>query len=454
MSDFDASLLHLAAGLIQEHRETAPNVLPRASVADLETRLKAIDFAEPIQAEALLPWIAEHLQLGNVHTTHPRYFGLFNPSTHPITVAADAMVAGFNPQLAAASHAFGALTIERHTLAVFQRLLGHTPGADVANFTSGGAEANHSGVLAAAISRLQGFADGETQGARCYVSEHAHDSFAKIVKFCGLGREALVRVPTDSDRRMDVEALRNAVDHDRARGLRPFIVVGTAGTTAFGAIDPLPDLASFCAAEDLWFHVDAAWGGAGIVSPRLEPLFEGIERADSVTLDAHKWLSVPMGAGMFFCRHAEACQEAFGVDAVYMPPRRAEMPDPYTSTMQWSRRFIGLKVFSALANLGLRGLAEHIERQCALADRLAELALERGYRVEAHSPLALVVLTKPGLAIPYETWLERIYAHNDAWVSLVPLGDGRKGIRACVTHYATQASDLERLLEIMDAAAG
>lgn len=439
---------------MQEHREKAPNVLPLASVADLEARLAPFDFVEPTVAEALLPWIAEHLQLGNVHTTHPRYFGLFNPSTHPITVAADAMVAGFNPQLAAASHAFGALTIERHTAAVFQRLLGHTPGADVANFTSGGAEANHSGVLAAAISRLQGFADGETHGARCYVSEHAHDSFAKIVKFCGMGRGALVRIPLDENRRMNLRALCNAVDDDRAKGLRPFIVVGTAGTTAFGAIDPLPDLAALCAAQGLWFHVDAAWGGAGMLSPRLKPLFEGIEHADSVTLDAHKWLSVPMGAGMFFCRDADACREAFGADAVYMPPGRAEMPDPYTSTMQWSRRFIGLKVFAVLAHHGLPGLAQRIERQCALADRLAELAPERGYKVEAHSPLALIVLTKPGLAIPYETWLERIYAHNDAWVSLVPLGDGRKGIRACVTHYGTQESDLKRLLDIMDAAAG
>src|SRR5438132_2091413 len=118
------------------------------------------------------------------------------------------------------------------------------------------------------------------------------------------------------------------------------MVVGTAGTTAAGAIDPLIDLAQFCQAEALWFHVDAAWGGAAILSPRLRGHLAGIDLADSITCDAHKWFSVPMGAGMFFCRHAEVVAEAFRAETFYMPQKTGAVSDPYTSSVQWSRRFI------------------------------------------------------------------------------------------------------------------
>ena len=129
------------------------------------------------------------------------------------------------------------------------------------------------------------------------------------------------------------------------------MVVGTAGTTAAGAIDPLPELARFCRSENLWFHVDAAWGGAAIISPRLRDYLAGIDGADSITCDAHKWFSVPMGAGMFFCRHPDAVREAFRAETSYMPPRQTGRWTIRTSpSVQWSRRFIGLKLFLALAS--------------------------------------------------------------------------------------------------------
>ena len=113
---------------------------------------------------------------------------------------------------------------------------------------------------------------------------------------------------------MDLEDLKRRVAEDRKNGLAPFMVVGTAGTTAAGVIDPLPELGRFCRAKSLWFHVDAAWGGAAIISPKLKHHLAGIEAADSITCDAHKWFSVPMGAGMFFCRHPERVAEAFRAD--------------------------------------------------------------------------------------------------------------------------------------------
>ena len=153
---------------------------------------------------------------------------------------------------------------------------------------------------------------------------------------------------------MDARALAEQIRADRARGFAPLLVVGTAGTTNAGTIDPLPELADICAGEGLWFHVDAAWGGAAAMSDRLRPLLDGIERADSVTWDAHKWLSVPVSAGMFFCRNRAAVEAAFTVDAAYVPPKRdAQARDGLSTSLQWSRRFIGLKVFMVLAENGI-----------------------------------------------------------------------------------------------------
>src|SRR5262249_1368544 len=183
---------------------------------------------------------------------------------------------------------------------------------------------------------------------------------------------------------------------DRGSGLLPFLVVGTAGTTNAGAIDPLPDLAALCRDEGLWFHVDAAWGGAAAVSDRLRPLLAGIERADSATGDAHKWLSVPVSAGMFFCRHRAPLEAAFGVQAAYVPPKRdTEAPDNLRTSLQWSRRFMGLKVFMVLAEQGLGGVAARIDHQAAMGDLLRARLRGRGFVLLNDTPPPGVCFTHP-----------------------------------------------------------
>ena len=153
-----------------------------------------------------------------------------------------------------------------------------------------------------------------------YLTGEAHHGFNKIAHMTGIGRRAVRQVKTDRRLKLDVDSLRRQVRQDREDGWAPFLVVGTAGTTAAGVIDPLPDIAQFCREESLWFHADAAWGGAAILSPALKENLAGIEQADSITCDAHKWLSVPMGCGMFFCRHRESVARAFHADVTYMSP--------------------------------------------------------------------------------------------------------------------------------------
>ena len=283
------------------------NVTPALIRSELEQRYT---FDKPIPLETLTADVSSLLRKWDLHVTHPRYFGLFNPSVRQAGIVADALVALYNPQLAVWSHAPVANEIEKLTLRVFTEAIGFNHETTMANFTSGGAEANFSAVLAALIQRFPGMAESglASLGSRpiIYLTGESHHSFVKIARMTGLGTQALHEIPTDNHFTMNAGALESQIDADRKAGCFPFMVVGTAGTTGAGLVDPLARIAEVAGRLHLWFHVDAAWGGSAALSPRLRPVLHGIEHADSVTWDAHKWLSVPMGAGMFFCRHPEA----------------------------------------------------------------------------------------------------------------------------------------------------
>lgn len=426
-----------------------PNVTPEEIRSYLASRY---DFSRPAPLEAIVADVEEMMRRWHVQVTHPRYFGLFNPSVTVASVVADTLVAAFNPQLATWRTSPAANEIERHTLSWLAGRFG-LPGDAVANFTSGGAEANLSAVV---VALTRAFPEYGERGLRSiagtptiYLTGESHHSFNKIAHMTGLGRAALRTVAIDGRLRMDVGDLAKQVATDRGNGHAPFMVVGTAGTTAAGAIDPLPELAAFCRSEGLWLHVDAAWGGAAILSPRLRGYLAGIEAADSITCDAHKWFSVPMGAGMFFCRHAESVRAAFHAETSYMPDTTAgPVLDPYTSTTQWSRRFIGLKLFLALAERGESGYVEMIEHQTRMGDLLRESLKRAGWTIVNASPLPLVCFTREGV-VP-SALLKTLYERQIAWMSEVRLGNRTDPVlRACVTSYRTSESDVEQVVEQM-----
>src|SRR5918998_6925680 len=397
--------------LIERHLEDLGDrrVAPELSYAEFEERLRGFDFGAPVALGELVDAVGDLLGEGIVHTSHPRYFGLFNPAPTFAAILADALVAAFNPQLAATSHAPAAVATERHVLSFLGDCLG-LPGA-VGSFTSGGAEANLTGLL---VALERHFPEATEHGLAAvgerptfYVSGEAHDSFVKAARMTGLGQRAARPVPVAADLRLDVEALRTAVERDRAAGERPFLAVATAGTTAGGIVDPLPAVADVCAEHGLDLHVDAAWAGGAALSERLRPVLDGIERADSVTVDAHKWLSAPMGAGVFITRHSRDLTSTFRVAAGYMPS--AESTDPYLTSAQWSRRFIGLKVSMSLPAAGRAGYAAQIERDCGLGDRLRERLRDRGWELVGETPLPVVCFV-PGDAVAGPPELARIAA--------------------------------------------
>jgi glutamate/tyrosine decarboxylase-like PLP-dependent enzyme len=427
-------------------------IVPSVTAAEIRAYLNSrYDFSKAHDLEEAASDVERMLREWQVQVTHPRYLGLFNPSVTSASIVADTLVAMYNPQLASWRTSPAANEIEAHTLGWLRSKFG-LPEQSASTFTSGGAESNLSAVTVALTQMVPAY--GETGLAALkaspvlYLSGEAHHSFNKIAHITGLGRAAIRRVATDERLQMDLDDLARQVSMDRGAGYNPFMVVGTAGTTGAGAIDPLSRLAQYCRSENLWFHVDAAWGGAASISPRLRGYLAGIEDADSITCDAHKWFSVPMGAGMFFCRHPDAVAQAFRADTSYMPGRSADsVSDPYTSSIQWSRRFIGLKLFLSLAHHGEQGYVKMIEHQAGMGDKLRNLLKASGWQIVNSTPFPLVCFTRPGLNPT--AFLSALYERQIAWISQVRLADGPPVLRACVTSFRTTESDVEWVVREM-----
>lgn len=428
-------------------------IVPSVSVAEIRAHLQSrYDFKQRIDLEDVVADVETMLQKWQVQVTHPRYFGLFNPSVTLASVVADTLVAMYNSQLANWRTSPAANEMERHTLAWLAAKFG-LPLNTIATFTSGGMEANLSAVAVALTHTFPSYSEHGlrhlTGQPTIYVTEEAHHGYNKISHLTGLGRHSLRIIATDDRLQMKVADLRNSVSEDLRNGFLPFMVVGTAGTTAAGVIDPLPEIARACAETSLWFHVDAAWGGAAILSPELKPYLAGIEAADSITCDAHKWFSVPMACGMFFCRHVESVNRAFRADVTYMPGKASgDDPDgtfnPLTTSIQWSRRFIGLKLFMALAERGEAGYADMIDHQARMGKILRSSLESTGWRIINQTPLPVVCFTRDGL-IP-SLLLASLREHNVAWMSEAVLA-GIPVIRACITSFRTTDEDIHWVVE-------
>jgi glutamate/tyrosine decarboxylase-like PLP-dependent enzyme len=242
---------------------------------------------------------------------------------------------------------------------------------------------------------------------------------------------------------MDADALARMIDDDTARGCVPVLIVATAGTTNAGMIDPIGPCADLARAHGLWFHVDAAWGGAVLASEQLRGLLAGIERASSITIDAHKWFATTMGCGMFLTRDPAILSSTFQVSTGFMPSNTATV-DPYVTTAQWSRRFLGVRLFLSLAAAGWCGYGEHVERSVALMTRLREMLAERGWRIANDSSLALLCVEPPPGAADARTLASRVLASGRAWIAVAKY-EGRDVIRICLTHGEATMDDIREL---------
>ena len=439
-------------------------VTPEVDAEKLRAFLSRIDFSQPLNPLEAVNFVVEGLWNYQLHTAHPRYFGLFNPTPTSMGIAADALAAAFNPQLAAWAHNPFAVEVEQHLIRNFADRFGYDSTTADGTFTSGGAEANHTAMLTALVNTFPEFAPQGVRGLErqplLYVSTESHHSFIKAARACGLGTDAVRRVPVDETMQMNVEVLNEQIVRDRAAGFAPFLIVGTAGTTSAGVVDPLARIADTAGREKLWFHVDAAYGGAAILVPELRAVLAGIERSDSLTFDTHKWLSVPMGGGIYLTRHRNILGETFRITPAYIPPtpQGLDVTDPYTHSMQWSRRFIGLKVFLSLAVAGWEGYAAALEHQVAMGNLLRRELEASDWQIMNQTKLPVVCFVdrqnnmegKSGAFI--EAVAREVVSSGEAWISVTRVKDDVPVLRACITSYRTTPEDVLTLVHAIDAA--
>ncbi|MFO0628398.1 MAG: aminotransferase class V-fold PLP-dependent enzyme [Polyangiales bacterium] len=405
-------------------------------------------FARPEGALRALDALTRALHHHALSAQPPRHYGLFHPPVDPLAVAVEALVAGFDAQLAVRGAAPGPIALEAATLRWVSARFG-LPAASHGSFTTGASEATREALLLALARVSPGFVRDGLPGLPArpvvYASREAHGSVEKAVRACGLGTSSLRRVRCDAAWRMDLRALHEAVREDRAAGRLPLAVVATAGTTNTGAVDPLPRLADLCAQEDLWLHVDAAWAGAAVFSPRTAALLDGVARADSLAWDAHKWLPLPLAAGVLLTAHPALPAAVFGVDAPYLP-RGEGMP--YRESGRWSRRFLGAGLFAWLTAHGEAGAARWVEEGCDRGDALRRAVTDAGWSLVAPTPLPLVAFThdrvRRGEVAPQKV-AQALRRAGAAWLSETWL-DGRiPALHGSAMNPALAPADLDAL---------
>jgi len=442
-----------------EHVEELP-VDSRARPADVKAFLSAIDFDRPWSPEQALDFVAEGARRFHVHNSSSRYFGLFVPPPTTMGIAGDMLTSAFNLVLGGwALSPFG-VELERLLIQKLAAKFGYAPEHADGLFTAGGTEANHTALLCAlhALSpaiREHGLAAFGKQPL-VYASRETHHSIHKVAMACGLGLNAVREIDVDRSFRMDADHLESAIKSDKANGKCPCMVVATVGSTNAGAIDPLPRIAEIAKRNSLWFHADAAWGGAAVLVPELRSFATGIETADSITFDVHKWLAVPMTAGIFVTRHHDVLQRTFNVSGPYMPSAASDAAiDPFRHSMQWSRPCRGLKVLLSFAVSGWQGHEKAIREQVRIGTVMRAQLERSGWSVVNDTPLPLVCFqdgTSPaGRSRAFlDDVCRNVLDSGRAWLSVTNLAGQVPALRACVTSFLTQEKDIQELIEVLD----
>ena len=418
------------------------------------------DGADPLQ---VLDEICREMVDQGFHVPAANYFGLMNPTPTYMGFLGEALVAGLNPQLATLARSQLASKIEIETLRWIGERVGW-PGPFNGTFASGGNEANFSGLaMALAWKFPDAIEDGvATIGAQpvVYASSESHHSLDKSAGLLGIGRKALRRVAVNEGLQMNPEALGAAIAADLRAGRKPFCVVATAGTTSSGIIDDLSAIAKICERHKLWLHVDGAYGASLIFSDKHRHLIRGIELADSITIDPHKWLAVPFAAGVILTSHPEILERTFAVYAPYMPKAAgAVLPDNSKISAQWTRRMNAMKLWLTLKVHGRRAYEEHIDRQMNLARGFADW-VHGSEQFELSAPMVVPILNlrlkgvsdpKQGAAL-HNALVDEVTRDGRRWISET-IVSGESVIRVMIVSYLTEERHINALQEVMVAAA-
>lgn len=449
-----------AVDLLVEQLRALPTAPVRHALTD-EARTQLMTQPLPdtgCDPAALLDAVADQVlpyPMGNVS---PRFFGWVNSPPAPLGVLAEMLAAGLNSSLAGGDHAG---TYVEHAVLRWLKALLNYPEASGAILVSGGSMANLTGLAvmryrkALGQIRAQGFYR-ETAPMAIYTSTQGHSCIEKAVEALGFGHDYLRKIAVDADFRMDITQLRAQIEADRAAGLRPVCVAASAGTVNTGAIDLLDTIADVCAEYDLWFHVDGAYGGLGILAEQTSGLYKGMERADSLAIDPHKWLYVPVECGCALVRDAQAMRDTFSLVPPYLRDDKA-LPWFSEFGLQQTRGFRALKLWLVIQQIGVQGYRDSITHDIELTRMLQEKIKARSdFELVATGPLSVTCFRyhPKGVSDPTDlnTLTKKIVetVQREAHVFLTSTElHGQTVLRACIVNFRTTAADLDTLLDVI-----
>src|SRR5437660_2429047 len=396
------------------------------------------------------------------HIPSAHYLGMMNPTPTYLAFLGESLVAVLNPQLATLARSEMASRIEAETVRWVGELVGwQTPFSGT--FTTGGNEANLSALAMALGTKFPGVTeDGVCSiGAQpvFYSSVEGHHSLDKSAGLLGLGRKSLRLIAVNESLQLDPHQLEAAIQQDLSDGKKPFCVVATAGTTSSGAIDDLQAISEICRRHGLWLHVDGAYGAAVLFSNRYRNLVRGIEQADSVTFDPHKWLAMPFSAGLVLTTHVDALERTFSVPCSYLqkaPP--GPLPDNLGIGAQWSRRMNSLKLWLTLRAHGRHAYEELIDRQMDLAQGFAQwVAMSENFELAAPQVLPILNLRLKAREVSplnrktmHAAIIEEVNRDGQRWISGATV-NGESVIRTMVISYLSEERHLRELQAALEA---
>lgn len=463
-SNIDRYREEMARGVatISDHIATVSGPFTGAGVPEVARKVAEVDLDHPLDDLAAALAEVQAVYLTDAVWFHePRYLAHLNcPVVIPALVA-EVLVSSVNSSLDTWDQSVGGTHIERRLIDWTAQRIGFAAGADGV-FTSGGTQSNLQALL---VARGQAYLAGGADVAeplahtaarfRIFASHDSHFSVQKSANILGLGIDAVVTIPTDARRRMDPQALDQAISQARREGMIPMAVVATAGTTDFGSIDPLDRIADICAQHEVWMHVDAAYGGGLLVSTRRHHLLDGIERANSVTVDFHKTFFQPVSSSAVILRDGEELWHVT-YHADYLNPRSSAQPNQVDKSLQTTRRFDALKLWLTLRTMGADAIGDYV-------DAVIDLA-QAGYDV-LRGDAELEVVTAPTLstlvfrfrpdelseddADQINPGIRRLIAGSGSAVIAGTKVDGRAWLKLTMLNPDTTLDDIRAVLDLV-----
>ena len=448
------------------HPERYP-VLSHAVPGEIRSQLPS---EPPAQGEPLETMLADFERVivpGITHWNHPSFFGYFATSASVPGIVAEMLIAALDVKAMLWRTSPAATELEIVVSDWLRQMLGLGSGwfgfltdtASISTFLALAAAREDKPELAIRERGMTGRAD--LPRLRVYTSEHAHSAADKAVIALGIGLENLVHIPADADYRMRTDALERAIAEDKARGYLPLACIATVGTTSTTSVDPVPAIARICSDEGLWLHVDGAYGGIAAIVPEMREILAGVEHADSIVVNPHKWLFTPFDCSAFFTRKPDVLKRAFSlVPEFLLTPERESVVDFMDYGVQLGRRFRALKLWMVIRAFGTTGLADRIREHCRLAREFAEwVRRDPDWEVVAPVPMSLVCFRyAPGgahqeaLNAHNERILARVNAGGEIFLSHTKLG-GRYVLRFSVANIRTEERHVRRAWELLRKAA-